>query len=45
MQPARLFGQSLGLQSFSDGRREGDDVVLDLGFDLLDARNGESGLL
>ncbi len=44
VQPAGLGVQPLRFQAFCDGGREGDDVVLHFGLDLLDAIGREAGL-
>ncbi len=42
VEPAGVFG---GVDVLGDGGGEGDDVVLDLGFDLIDAVDGEGAAL
>ena len=43
MQPAGLVAEPLRLQALGDRGREGDDVVLHLGLDLLNAGGGNAG--
>ena len=40
VEPAGLVAESLGLEALSNGGREGDDVVFDFGFDLVDSLGG-----
>jgi hypothetical protein len=44
VQPARLGVQPLVFESLGDGGGEGDDVVLHLRLDLLNAGDGKAGL-